>query len=63
MSNSQGNDKMHLFADMTERSAHKYVPWITVNGIHTDEIQNKAGNNLIEFVCLSYKVIFFLINF
>ncbi len=56
MSSQQGNLKMHMLADQTENSKHNYVPWITVNGVHTTEIQNKAGNNLIEFVCQSYQV-------
>jgi interferon gamma-inducible protein 30 len=33
---------------------HQYVPWVTINGKHTDEIQDKAQNNLLKLVCDTY---------
>ena len=33
-----------------------YVPWINNNKVHSSDIQNGAEKNLIEFVCLNYKV-------
>ena len=58
MASPQGNAKMHDLAVMTEKSEHGYVPWITINQVHSNEIQNKAGNNLIEYVCQTYRVIY-----
>ena len=31
-----------------------YVPWITINGKHSDEIQQKAETNLLKLVCDTY---------
>ena len=36
--------------------AHEYVPWIVVNGKHTDEIQTQAMTNLVALVCKLYEV-------
>jgi len=55
VSSSQANFRMHSYADMTERARIGYTPWIVINSQHTTEIQNKAGNNLIEYVCSLYK--------
>lgn len=33
---------------------HQYVPWITLNGVHTNEIQNKAMEDLVGLVCSTY---------
>ena len=35
---------------------HNWVPWITINGQHTDEIQDKATTNLLQLVCETYPV-------
>lgn len=35
---------------------HRGVPWITVNGKHTDNIQSQALTNLLKLVCDSYTV-------
>ena len=35
---------------------HKYVPWVTVNGIHTEDIQSKAQDDLVGLICSTYKV-------
>jgi interferon gamma-inducible protein 30 len=34
---------------------HQYVPWVTLNGVHTAEIQSKAENNLIQLICDTYQ--------
>ena len=34
--------------------AHTYVPWVTVNGVHTEDIQTKAQDDLIKLVCDTY---------
>jgi interferon, gamma-inducible protein 30 len=32
----------------------EFVPWITLNGVHTDEISKKANNHLTKLVCDSF---------
>ena len=36
---------------------HNYVPWIVVDGKHTDELQEAAQTNLVGLVCSLYQVI------
>lgn len=54
----EGNVVQHNYAIMTEslNPPHKYVPWVTLNGVHTEEIQNKAQDDLIGLICDSFKV-------
>lgn len=35
---------------------HRYVPWFTLNGAHTEAIQDRAMTDLLKLVCDSYKV-------
>lgn len=60
MESSLGNQVQHKFAVETEnlQPPHKYVPWVTVNGIHTEDIENRALDNLVKLICETYKVIF-----
>uniref|UniRef100_UPI0037E6FDBC gamma-interferon-inducible lysosomal thiol reductase n=1 Tax=Semicossyphus pulcher TaxID=241346 RepID=UPI0037E6FDBC len=53
----QGNQLMHQNALKTEglNPPHQYVPWITVNGVHTEELQEKASTSLFALVCSMYK--------
>lgn len=52
-----GNQIMHQNAVKTQalKPSHTYVPWITVNGDHTEEIQDKAYSALVPLVCDLYK--------
>lgn len=52
-----GNKLMHENAVKTEglKPAHEYVPWITVNGEHTEDLQDKAMSSLFNLVCSLYK--------
>ncbi|XP_059200738.1 gamma-interferon-inducible lysosomal thiol reductase [Centropristis striata] len=52
-----GNQLMHQNALDTEglKPPHEYVPWITINGEHTDDLQDKAMNSLFTLVCGMYK--------
>lgn len=54
----QGNQLQHAYAVQTENTKPKtaFVPWVTLNGNHTDEIQDKAQTNLINLLCETYKV-------
>ncbi|XP_063075217.1 gamma-interferon-inducible lysosomal thiol reductase [Engraulis encrasicolus] len=53
----QGNKLMHQNAVITKalKPPHKYVPWITINGEHTDDLQDKAMGSLFNLVCSLYK--------
>ncbi|XP_046719318.1 gamma-interferon-inducible lysosomal thiol reductase-like [Silurus meridionalis] len=53
----EGNQLMHQNAKKTAslQPPHQYVPWITINGEHTEELQNKAMNSLFLLVCSLYK--------
>ncbi|KAJ8383324.1 hypothetical protein AAFF_G00221840 [Aldrovandia affinis] len=53
----QGNKLMHENAQKTEalNPPHKYVPWVTINGEHTDDLQNKAMSSLFNLVCSLFK--------
>ncbi|KAM9349062.1 gamma-interferon-inducible lysosomal thiol reductase [Symphorus nematophorus] len=53
----QGNQLMHQNALKTKalNPPHEYVPWVTINGVHTDELQKKAMTSLFTLVCDMYK--------
>lgn len=53
----QGKKLMHENAVKTNalKPPHEYVPWITINGEHTEELQNKAMSSLFSLVCSLYK--------
>lgn len=52
----EGNNLEHKMAVQTSvlNPPHKFVPWITLNGNHTDEIQNQAETDLIGLICNTY---------
>jgi interferon gamma-inducible protein 30 len=52
----QGNLIMHKFATQTDslKPAHRYVPWLVVNGVHTEEIQEAITSDMLAFVCKNY---------
>jgi interferon gamma-inducible protein 30 len=53
-----GNQLQHLYAVQTERTkpTEAFVPFVTLNGNHTDEIQDLAQTDLIALLCNTYKV-------
>ncbi len=53
-----GNLLQHAYAVQTEslQPPHQYVPWVTVNGIHTEEIERDAEKDLVQLICKTYKV-------
>ncbi|XP_063146715.1 gamma-interferon-inducible lysosomal thiol reductase [Candoia aspera] len=52
-----GNKLMHENAELTRalKPAHEYVPWILINGVHTEELQSQAQQSLFNLVCKLYK--------
>lgn len=56
-SGPQGNSLEHEMALKTNalNPHHNYVPWVTLNGKHTEEIQDKATFNLLGLVCDTYQ--------
>ncbi|XP_033098567.1 gamma-interferon-inducible lysosomal thiol reductase-like isoform X1 [Anneissia japonica] len=50
---SMGNALEHKMALLTEslNPPHQYTPWITLNGMHTEAIQQKATTDLAKLVC------------
>ncbi|ESO00965.1 hypothetical protein HELRODRAFT_185746 [Helobdella robusta] len=56
-SSSHGNQLEHMMADKTDNlnPPHQYVPWITINGQHTDSIQEQAERDMVSLVCRAYK--------
>lgn len=45
--------QMALKTDALEPQ-HEYVPWVTINGKHTEKMQRKAQSNLLALVCEYY---------
>ena len=35
--------------------ARKYVPWITLEGVHTEKIGDEAERDLVGLICKTYK--------
>ena len=54
-----GNELQHNYAVQTEatKPAQGFVPWVTLNGDHSDEIQDMAQTNLIRLICTTYQVV------
>ncbi|MCJ8740447.1 hypothetical protein PDJAM_G00059240 [Pangasius djambal] len=53
----EGNQLMHQNAKKTGalQPPHQYVPWITINGKHTEDLEQKAMSSLFQLVCSLYK--------
>lgn len=52
-----GNSLEHKMAKKTDalQPPHQYVPWVTLNGVHTDKIQNEAESDLKKLICETYQ--------
>lgn len=53
---SDGEKLMHEYAVKTGslNPPHKYVPWIVINGEHTEELEQEAFDDLVGLVCKLY---------
>ena len=53
---SDGEKLMHEYAVKTDslNPPHKYVPWIVINGEHTEELEQEAFDDLVGLVCKLY---------
>ncbi|WAR17949.1 GILT-like protein [Mya arenaria] len=52
-----GNALEHQMALQTDalNPPHKYVPWVTLNGVHTEKLERKAEEDLLNLICDTYK--------
>jgi len=52
-----GNKLEHEMALKTDKldPPHTSVPWVTLNGEHTDDIEQRAEDNLLQLLCDTYK--------
>ena len=57
MQSKLGNQLQHIYAVRTDslQPQHQYVPWVTVNGQHTETMEREAESNLIRLICKTYK--------
>ena len=58
MSTRLGNMLEHEMAVRTETldPPHQYTPWVTLNGVHTKEVNKRAMSDLIGVICDAYTV-------
>ncbi|XP_048470092.1 gamma-interferon-inducible lysosomal thiol reductase-like isoform X2 [Rhincodon typus] len=51
-----GNKLMHHNSELTRalNPPHDYVPWILVNGKHTEDLEDEAVNSLFNLICNTY---------
>jgi len=50
-----GNVFEHQMALWTDEANHQYTPWITLEGKHTDTIQNDCSASTLECTCAVYQ--------
>jgi interferon, gamma-inducible protein 30 len=52
-----GRQFMAEIADATDKlePAHTYVPWVVVNGVHSESTENAVQSNMVKYVCSIYK--------
>lgn len=53
---SEGNQLEHQMALRTNalKPPHQYVPWVVLNGVHTEKINEQAVENLLKLICDTY---------
>lgn len=54
---SEGNFLEHQMAQRTDalQPKHQYVPWLVIDGVHTERMQTDAQVDLMEFLCDHFK--------
>ncbi|XP_050389877.1 gamma-interferon-inducible lysosomal thiol reductase [Patella vulgata] len=54
---SFGNRLEHEMAVKTDalQPQHQYVPWVTLNGVHTEKLEKEAEADLIKLICQTYQ--------
>jgi len=50
-----GNHYMHQMALWTKAANHSFTPWLTLNGMHTTDIQKDCEKSTLECTCKVYK--------
>lgn len=48
----EGNALAHQQVNMAR--PHRFVPWVVVNGEHSDEVQNSIKESLFDYLCNTY---------
>lgn len=58
----EGDELLHESGELTNslRPKLNYVPWIVVNGEHTQDMQGEAEFSLNKFICKQFEVNLFL---
>lgn len=53
----KGNMLEHEMALKTDalNPPHEYVPWVTINGVHTERMERMAETDLLSLICETYK--------
>ncbi|KAL8589541.1 hypothetical protein ACOMHN_015927 [Nucella lapillus] len=53
---TEGNLLEHQMAQRTDalKPSHQYVPWVVLNGVHTEKINTEALENLLNLICDTY---------
>ncbi|KAL8589550.1 hypothetical protein ACOMHN_015936 [Nucella lapillus] len=53
---TEGNLLEHQMAQRTDalKPSHQYVPWVVLNGVHTEKINTEATENLLKLICDTY---------
>lgn len=56
VNSEEGNKIEHQMGLETEalNPPHQYVPWFTMNGYHTQTVQNQLSSNFLNYVCQAY---------
>ena len=49
VTSDMGNRWQHEMAQKT--TEHKWVPWVVVNGVHDEVVENKILNNMVDYLC------------
>ncbi|XP_046548878.1 gamma-interferon-inducible lysosomal thiol reductase-like [Haliotis rubra] len=54
MKSDAGNELEHEMGVATKKEGVEYVPWIVINGQHTNATQQEAQDDLLKLICKTY---------